>query len=376
MSIGGMYLQDNTNNVAVIDFGSALIRAGPAGCAFPTISHPSVLYYCEDDSVLGYTGKSAISQRPLFDESYSFTSNDVLDSVIKKLDQGLSVEASSTPLLFSEPIHVKVLQGNDYHNRQSLEDVVFENLSHPSMLMVPDAMLASLAHCSSTSLVVEFGWSSIRIVPVIGGHIHKKAIRSHHFGGYAIAQQIISFLESKNVTLHTSPTESLKKAAEIFKDEVHFGYMGEEEKKSILKTPDGSVDITGEINFLSDILWYPIEDISGNSTVPSLQEQIKQSISACPQEAQKTLWTSIVTSGGFSRIQGFPDELERRIQSVAPDKIKPRVIYPMHPSIFGSFTVWTGGSIFGASPAFSTFAATRSEWLEHGEEIMHVKYSF
>lgn len=201
-----MNCKPNINNTVVFDIGLAMVRAGHAGEGFPSISQPSYasldLKSEEEESKLYFNDSYLYSRNghfeilPLLNESYFINDKSVFTNFLNWTYEYLSVDPSDRNVLFTRPAHLAPTEHNAIWSN-ALCEIGFETFGHQSICITPDAVLSSYAHCIQTSVVVDFGWSCVRVVPIIEGKIQTDCIQVHPIGGLVLSQLLSEMLKSR-----------------------------------------------------------------------------------------------------------------------------------------------------------------------------------
>ncbi|KAH0792829.1 actin [Histomonas meleagridis] len=379
-----MNLVKNTNQALVYDIGSASVKLGYAGDLYPLYAPPSwyAVQSLENGDIQYQFEKEWLTKcvagleiKPMEDENS--------EGLTTFLDWTYSycfgeIEPTNWSVLFSQPTvaicntqNAKALEDKQNH----LAEIAFDFGYHPRLGFQHDSSLTCYSHGIHTGLVVDFGWSCLRAVPIIEGHPYRSGIRIHTYGGKDLSFLLYRMLTDHGKNIHTH-REIIDPNAFITESQLQFCRMDllidmiksnlkfdvPTENTTILdniyfmpgKVP---IDLENEMNYISNFYW--------EEETP-LQELIKDAINATPEEYQNVLWKSIVTGGGLSNLKGFRNRLKIEVEKVAPNNIKPNVILPKCREAAGEFATWVGGSIFASSECFPSFCMTREEWTEVG----------
>lgn len=404
-----MNIINNHQNVLVYDFGTSAIKFGYGGDVRPLFSIPpySAEYQRnqEDEPDIKFgeewlqKGLPGVEVLPMFDQEGNIKNR---EKIITFLDWTYDtcfgeIDPQMWKVLFSQPSSLLLQPTNFRKRRALLAELSFEFGNHPQLSFQHDASLACYSHGIHTGVVVDFGWSNLRVVPVLEGHPLRHSIKILNLGGYEITNILEKNMESNGKTVRTfldpKPSDgfgdffSHPRILAPSSSQIDFCRRGViiDMIKSLLKfktQPDPTetiadyvyympgrepVEIQDEIEVLSAKFW---ED-SGDQL--SLQSLIKSSISSLPYELQNNMWSNIVTCGGLSKLHGFNEMLESKLKILAPKGTKPKVIEPPSPEASSSFSVWVGGSIVASYEKFSDLCITSSEWSENGERILDLK---
>ena len=396
-----MNIVDNVHNVLVYDFGTSAIRFGYGGDLRPLFSIPSYSATINQEDI--QFGQEWLQKRvPELEVKMMYTQNDnILDreTAIPFIDwtyvNCLKVEPQQWSALFSQPSSLVVEPRKLKSQKALLAEISFEFSNHPQLCFQHDASLACYAHGLHTGVVVDFGWSSLRVVPVLEGHPLRRSVKIYDYGGSQMADILEDYLTNEGKIVKTfldikpfdgflnhdsydfNPSESQLKFCrksvliDMIKNHLKFK-LTPDPKETIADyvyymAGREPIDIENAIKSLSNRFWTDDEDS------PSLQKLVADAIDQTPIEIQSKMWETIVTSGGLSKLYGFNDYLENKLQQYAPPGVKPKVIRPMTPEASGSFTVWVGGSIVSSYEQFPSLCITNSEWNEQGERILDMK---
>ena len=393
-----MIAENDVNHAIVFDIGSGTTQVGFAGEVLPMYSIPSIAarQIFEDQTIYSFEDKSLFSTSPspqlinFFDSSYNFADPTAIVQLLNASHDRLSIsEPSEHCALFSCPAYIsRDDQITDWY--KILSEISFNVFNYSSICITPDAILSSYAHCFQTATVVDFGWSSTRIIPVIEGKIpDPSSIQVHLIGGFALTQIFNQQMQSRHINL-TSPSSftqeqkdlyERKSILELLKQHCTFSKNPSESDYRAYINGNRQIDLQSEISLLSSLHWINSNSFSNENSeqndqseiqICPIQELVEKAISS--STAKSALWNNIVTSGGFSTLDSYIDRLQTEISNYVKDgAIKPRVHFPMHKLNGGEYTVWTGGSILASSDIFPHFCVTKSEWEENGDTIFRIK---
>ncbi|EAY15535.1 Actin family protein [Trichomonas vaginalis G3] len=388
-----MNLFDNTYHALVYDLGSAMFRAGFAGSAYPEISVISAGMVKEEGSKEFLIGDDNILSKrlhneiiPLVDESGLISNPDILSSFLQYTHQRLNEDdPHSMSAIFTQPAHMIVDSDFAKTWRTNIAQTAFETMDYANICITSDALLGAYAHCYHTATVIDFGWSSIRVVPVVEGKPLLGCVRYHICGGMVLSQMLVDRLKSRDIhvldfsrgknTKQQSSYIERRTSADILKQTCYF-HTGEieDETENIASINGQLVDVKNDMNFLSGIMWNKLDadqEENGSSDILPLNSLIEDAIYNAPDQYKKALWSNIVTCGGFSTIEGFQAKI---LDAFKYDKtFNRKVHFPMHEIVAGDFCVWTGGSILSSSPVFDRYLVSKADYADYGEELLKIK---
>lgn len=401
-----MNIINNHQNVLVYDFGTSAIKFGYGGNIRPLFSIPpySAQRNQEDDDIKfgeEWLQKDlpGVEVLPMFDPEGNIVKK---EKIITFLDWTYDtcfgeIDPQQWKVLFSQPSSL-LLQPSNFRTRRSLlAELSFEFANHPQLSFQHDASLACYSHGIHTGIVIDFGFSCLRVVPVLEGHPLRNSIKILNLGGFNLINLLEKGMEDNGKPIRTfldrKPSDGLgglfshPRIIDSSDSQINFCRRGVlmDMIKCLLRfktQPDQNetiadyvyympgrepVEIQDEIEFISNQFWEDTEEH------PSLQSLIESSIQSVPFELQNSMWKTIVTCGGLSKLRGFNEILESKLKPLAPNGIKPKVIPPVSPEASSSFSVWVGGSIVASYEKFSELCISASEWDENGDRILDLK---
>jgi len=87
-------------------------------------------------------------------------------------------------------------------------------------------------------------------------------------------------------------------------------------------------------------------------------------------DLRKSLFGSIVLSGGSTLTKGFGDRLLHEVQRLAVKDMRIKIFAPPE----RKYTTWTGGSILAGLSTFKKMWVDREEYIEN-PDIVHTKFA-
>jgi len=397
-----MNILENPKGTLVYDIGSSSIKFGFAGDAQPLFSVPSsaakigeseyqfgdewmnkdypgleIIQIIADNGFIGPYDQDIFST--FFDWTYS--------------SQCMNIEPQEHPILVSQPSSLQRNSDQFDRWRKTICSVLFEFSNHPRVCFEYDSSLASYSHGVPTSLVVDFGWSCIRVIPIIEGRPHLSAIKTSPFGGFCLCDHLetrlskfgidipVKFPSKRGPFYNQSPiTESQKKYCKrlVLKDVIW---------NNLCFIPPKVIDPNGFLYFFNGIsdpfdVQEPMKQLGSllfnaqhttQGLIQSLPDIVNEVINNTPADVRRTLWSNIILSGGSSNLRGFGDLLSNELNTRKPKNYTVSILKPAHQITSGSFAVWSGGSILGSLEEFEDLCISKSEWEEHGENILKTK---
>lgn len=320
----------------------------------------------------------------------------IWDHIFSGEDTKQPVDTRSTTLVLTEtPYQLPALSGNT-------DQVVFEQYEFDAYYKTPAPALVPWAGQGTgpdtgpadAALVIDSGFSSTHIVPVLKGEPHWSGLRRVDVGGKLLTnylKETVSF-RHYNMMEETFLMNVVKEAvcfvsgdfaADI--DETHankrkskhaISYVLPDYRTStighVLRAGESETDhqvlrLTNERFTVPELLFRPGVLGVGQAGVA---EAAAQSLEGLSPEEQSLLLANVVLVGGTSRLPGFKDRIHHELRSFAPQNSLVRVRTPQDP--IGE--AWRGGSSLAQSGQLDGLAVTRAEYLEHGPNICLAKF--
>ena len=416
------------SNSLVYDFGSNSIQLGFAGDAQPLYSVPSsgCQRQKDGDTYIEF-GESwlqkkyeGIEVKQIIDDNGTLADKNLLASFFDWTYQScLNVDPLDHPILVTQPSHLA--QQHSFYNqwREAICESAFDFAQHPALCFEHDSVLACFSRAAHTALVVDFGWSCIRVVPILEGKPLLKSIKISKAGGCQLCSILLEYLRKSSISnpsrmvplggqipqinpnYHSNIFDSnnnlitsvnidnenipmpsqqqyctkyllqdMIKSCLFFQQQIH---EKDDPNQYMYYMPNHEcVNLKNEIQYLSHILISPQKMIQ---TIKPVPDCIYSSITNnnTPADVRRQLWTNIIPSGGLSMLPGLFNELELQANKLKPPNYTAKVIYPNHRLTGGSNSVWVGGSILASLDNFTDFCITKEEWEENGPSILQTK---
>ncbi|CAN0353439.1 unnamed protein product [Pylaiella littoralis] len=102
-----------------------------------------------------------------------------------------------------------------------------------------------------------------------------------------------------------------------------------------------------------------------------LSEAVATCIERCPAALRPQFYANVLLTGGNCAIPNLKERLYRDLRVSAPIHCEVNVTLPDEPMLHA----WRGGSRFGASPEFGSFAVSKQEYDEFGHTICKIRYA-
>ena len=286
---------------------------------------------------------------------------------------------------------------NPRQNRDYAAQILFETFNVPALYTSIQAVLSLYASGRTTGIVLDAGDGVSHAVPVYEGFAIPNSIRRIDVAGRDVTEHMQTLLRKAGYVFHTSAEKEIVRkikettsyvALDPNKEEKEWtGSNARADQKSyVYQLPDGKKLKIGAERFRApEILFNP--EIIGLE-YPGIHQIVVDAISRTDMDLRKSLYGSIVLSGGSTLTKGFGDRLLYEVQRLAVKDMRIKIFAPPE----RKYTTWTGGSILAG---LSTFKKVRLQavaqlvqfankgcqmWVEKDEwqenpDIIHTKFA-
>lgn len=410
-----MNLCTNVHSALVYDFGTAAIKFGFGGYSIPCFRIPPAFarQNRRNDDGLFQFGEEWLQRNlpnievvPMLDTDGCWCDSDMFTPFMDWTYTALGeIEPSDWTVLFSQPSCLVSNPDKFRQRRATVAESSFEFANHRAICFQHDSALSCYSFARETGVVIDFGWSCIRVIPVLEGHPLRRSIRQHPLGGFELASLLEKKFDEhgKIVKTHLDPrpndgfgglfkpksdgqfddifkpnlvmpTESQMSFCrrsvliDMIKTTLHFIPRKDESIKDYVYFMAGRepIDIEDEVKFVGARIFETSAD--GRS----LQETIVDAITSAPMELRDAFWEAIMPCGGLARLEGFNARLQKELDAVAADQ-HPKVLEPICKEASGENAVWAGGSIVASCELFPDLCISKQEWDENGASILDRK---
>ncbi|OMJ71919.1 hypothetical protein SteCoe_29756 [Stentor coeruleus] len=279
----------------------------------------------------------------------------------------LRISPDSHPVLLTEaPLNPK-------SNKEKICSFFFETFQVPSIYIGIQAVLSLYSIALTTGLVLDIGDGVSHIVPTYEGYALSHAIQRLNLAGRDITKHLNILLYSSGNRLVSSSDfeicrdikEKVCYVASDYNEE-----LGKSSHEILMnyQLPDGSVISVGQERFKApEIMFNPT--VAGLD-VDGVDVSVCKSIGQCDVDIRRSLFGSIVLSGGSTMFSNFSDRMLKEIKEKSANGVKVKVLAPKE----RKFSVWIGGSILGSLDSFRVLMLTRDEYYENGTSAIHRKF--
>lgn len=368
----------------VIDNGTGSIKAGFAGAEEPARMFPSFVGRTKLPKVMTggldediFIGDKANQHRGVLELKYPITHGVVqgangwadMQKIWEYTLGELGVQSTEQhPILLTEAPH------NPRSNRGKAAEIFFESFSSPALYIQVNAVLSLYASGRVTGVVLDSGDGVTCTVPIYEGFALPQGIQRSDVAGRDVTNHLKLLLRKNGSNLHTSAEmEIVKKIKEekcfvAFNIEKSENEARDETDPPIPYTlPDGKVIEIGAEKFKApEILFNP--SLIGLE-YDGMHHCVTKSIATSDLDIRKSLFSSILLSGGSTMFDGLGDRLLSEIRKAVARDTKIKIYAPKTRLI----STWLGGSILANLATFKNMWITQEEFEEHGKRIIFQK---
>ena len=335
-------------------------------------------FQISSDKSLSFVGEAAYEQRGFLDISCPIergivTSWPDMERLWRHMfDDLLKVNPQDKSVLLSESCRNFV----DRSSREKMTQYMFEKFKVGRFYVIDQALLAIYASGRVNGIALDCGYGLTQIVPVRDGYVEREGVITSDLAGNDITLQLADML-SKKGSLSFSPSVIKDDVDEIKKAACYVAQNYDKEFTQLYKAADSSFDLPNG-QFLKNVklgserikctesLFKPyLAGVDSNG----IHEKIYHSVSKCPADCQKTLYSNIVLSGGTTLLPGFADRLNKEMKYLVAQDTTVKIIAPPERLI----NSWVGGSVLASLTTFEQMWISRKEYDEHGPNIVRRK---
>eukprot|EP01136_Pigoraptor_vietnamica_P012058 Opistho-1_new@51595 len=370
------------NQPIVIDNGSGVIKAGFAGEQIPKLIYPSYVGRPKHKRVMAgavegdhFVGPRAEEYRGLLKLRYPMEHGIVNDwGDMERLWQHiyapecLHTAPEEHPVLLTEAPH------NPRRNRERAAEIFFETFGVPALFVSIQAVLSLYASGRTTGVVLDSGDGVTHAVPIYEGFAMPITISRVDLAGRDVTRYLQLQLRRDGYAFRTSAEmetvraikeKTCQVAASAALAERPFGADVPETAPFTL--PDGTVIQVGQSRFrAAEVLFQP--EIAGEES-QGVHECLFDAIRKSDLDLRKTLYSTIVLSGGSTLFRGFGERLLSELKTLAPPDAKIKISAPQE----RKYLTWIGGSILASLGSFRKMWVSKAEYEEEGAEVLHRK---
>lgn len=257
---------------------------------------------------------------------------------------------------------------NPKKHRERVAQIFFETFNVPALCVSIQAVLSLYASGRTTGIVLDSGDGVTHAVPVYEGFAIKQAIRRADIAGRDVTQYLQILLRKAGYPFKTSAEREVvrqikEKTCFVAPNPLKGGKETMDQAYERYLLPDESVIELGTERYRAPEILFDPEYIGDESS--GISNLIFESIMKCDLDLRKTLFSSIVLSGGSTLFRGFGDRLLNDMKKLGPKDTKIRIYAPPE----RKYSTWIGGSILASLTTFKKMWVTAEEYQEDPNSI-------
>jgi centractin len=233
----------------------------------------------------------------------------------------------------------------------------------PALCISMQAVLSLYASGRTTGVVLDSGDGVTHVVPIYEGFAVMPSIRRIDLAGRDVTDFLQTLLRRAGYLFRTTAEYDVvrhikEKTCFMAPCSIKEGKAPDHHPLERFLLPDGNAIYLGAERYRApEILFDPDSIGDESSGIPQL---LHESIMRCDLDLRKTLYSTIVLSGGSTLFHGFGDRLLNEMKRLAPKDTKIRIYAPPERKI----STWIGGSILASLSAFKKIWVTAEEYQE------------
>ncbi|GKT34525.1 Actin [Aduncisulcus paluster] len=378
---------DGSLKTVVIDPGSSCVKVGFSSDNTPVSifnnvtgksKHPLISSGMGGKDV--YVGDEVLSQQRILDIKRPVQRGVIVDeellvqTFVHSYEKSLKVDPISHPLLLALPS----LIGKTV--KEDLTQLLFEELSVPSLSMCLGPALSVFATGRTSGVVVDIGGGCTEIIPMVDGVPLSQSYCKVQMGGMdlteRLARDIIASTERLDFPSLSSSPSLFDIYSKMKEDSCYVSMNFEAELRAtahskdhsaihrshVFKLPDGKEITMDKERFLcSEGLFHP--SILGKESA-GIPELVAGVVSEVGVDVRSRMWSSVILSGGTTLLPRFNERMDTELSELSNGK-KVSIVANENRLILN----WMGGSLVASLPTFRDLFVSKEEYEEIGPSI-------
>lgn len=356
----------------VLDVGSGTVKAGFGGSETPNVyrcligraKHQPTLRQAGLDGDV-FFASDAEKHRGILKLEYPVANGSVRDwkglgDVLSHVYSSIGVFGKDHPVLCSEAALSSKPQ------RARLGQLLFEDNQHPAVLFANQGLLSLYASGSISGMVLDIGDGVTQTCPVYEGYCIRDAVRRLDFGGRDVTSYLRTLLRQYGMFFDTSAELDIVRGIKEQRCQVSVAAQSKDVAVKVkYRLPDNSeITLGPELTQAGELLFNP--SLAGKEH-GSAATVVSDSIKLADVDVRRELYQNILLAGGSTSMNGFCPRFLAEMTRLTPRDCKVRVLAPSDRHL----TSWIGGSFLSQLSTFKQMTVKKSDYNEHGENILH-----
>ncbi|KAI8050440.1 actin family [Syncephalis plumigaleata] len=287
----------------------------------------------------------------------------------------------------NSPIIMGIPEDWNKRERERITQILFEQLNAPAIMMMDQALLAAYGVGTTTGIVVDIGYETIVITPVIDGFVQRHASQRMNMGTADLDDYMVKLLQSPGQVEPSMNSSELKQLAQHLQQSSSLCHIPVSSKEKIEKRQVNyqgkQVTILDAHQKFAEPLFNP--ELVGKDEM-SLQKAFHYALMACDVDKRVSISEYAILAGGGALLPGLRERLESELAIYFPSGENagesqvgsvrfvgaPEYLteYREHPELFGIL----GANILGkVALSDSKNFITKTDYNQRGPSVIHAK---
>ncbi|KAI9596796.1 actin family [Syncephalis fuscata] len=286
----------------------------------------------------------------------------------------------------NSPIVMGVPEDWNKRERERVTQILFEQLNTPAMMMVDQPLLTAYGVGTTTGVVIDIGYETIVITPVIDGFVQRHANQRMEMGTADLDLYLLKLLQAPGQVEPNIDPSLLESLAQYLRQSNNCNVLHtstDKHEKQQVEYQNNKITIHSAHQVFAEPLFDP--HLIGKD-LPSLAKALSTAVMACEVDKRSALCEYVILTGGGAHLNGLRERLEFELSKLFPasenggeaqmSSIRfvgvPDYLgeYREHPELFGIL----GASILSkVALSDSKNFITKADYNQRGPSVIHAK---
>lgn len=374
-------MKSETSASIIIDNGSGIVKGGLSGDEAPRSIFPNVVGKPKNQAIVVgadnkecYLGKEAQTKKGVLKLSYPIEHGVIKDwQDMEKVwhhcfYSELLVDTAEQPLLISETPNVP------FECKRKMTEIFFETFNAPAAFFMFTNVLGLFAHGRTTGLVIDSGHDVTNVLPVFEGYSIQDGLETQNFGGKSLSKSLLNIYEDKIPQLrgNMEVAEYIKKRhAYVAYDLAYAEEQQKQQEQELFSMPDGQSFYIGDEIYTIPEAMFDKDKFPELRLEKTLPQMCIDAVNKCDLFLRSELFSNVIVTGGNTMIPGFCERLDKEMKGDGIHQVDYTV--EIEAADDRNYSVWIGGSLMASLSSFQQMWISRSEYDEHGKDIVQRK---